>query len=281
MDHNPRSDLRALLRSGLSKSLVSLLIKVATAGLTYADVCDAVATDGGRRIRLFRLRAEPRDDPRHRRQFRPADGDPALLAGGNGRRPAATRRSTALRSGGAHHAHRERSWSSLGLVAVGAVAGVFDTGPVRASLRRRGADPAAGARRILELGAARAGLGVDRPQPARHHLAAGAAAAGRRRCCVAGVDAHRLGGAAADGGGPRPVAGAAIRPRPRPQLRDRRRHRGPARLLGASTAGPAARSFSARCSTARRSTSTSSSSACWSPRPPPASTSTPSAPPGC
>ena len=35
MDHNPRSDLRALLRSGLSKSLVSLFIKVATAGLTY------------------------------------------------------------------------------------------------------------------------------------------------------------------------------------------------------------------------------------------------------
>jgi O-antigen/teichoic acid export membrane protein len=35
MDHNPRSDLRALLRSGLSKSLVSLLIKVATAGLTF------------------------------------------------------------------------------------------------------------------------------------------------------------------------------------------------------------------------------------------------------
>ena len=36
MDHNPRSDLRSLLRSGLSKSLVSLFIKVATAGLTYA-----------------------------------------------------------------------------------------------------------------------------------------------------------------------------------------------------------------------------------------------------
>jgi len=35
MDHNPRSDLRGLLRSGLSKSLVSLVIKVATAGLTY------------------------------------------------------------------------------------------------------------------------------------------------------------------------------------------------------------------------------------------------------
>jgi O-antigen/teichoic acid export membrane protein len=35
MDHNPRSDLRALLRSGIGKSLVSLLIKVATAGLTY------------------------------------------------------------------------------------------------------------------------------------------------------------------------------------------------------------------------------------------------------
>ena len=35
MDHHPRSDLRALLRSGLSKSLVSLFIKVATAGLTY------------------------------------------------------------------------------------------------------------------------------------------------------------------------------------------------------------------------------------------------------
>jgi len=35
MDHNPRSDLRGLLRSGLSKSLVSLGIKVATAGLTY------------------------------------------------------------------------------------------------------------------------------------------------------------------------------------------------------------------------------------------------------
>jgi O-antigen/teichoic acid export membrane protein len=35
MDHNPRSDLRSLLRSGLSKSLVSLVIKVATAGLTY------------------------------------------------------------------------------------------------------------------------------------------------------------------------------------------------------------------------------------------------------
>ncbi|MEO6396115.1 MAG: lipopolysaccharide biosynthesis protein [Devosia sp.] len=35
MDHDPRSDLRQLLRSGLSKSLVSLLIKVATAGLTY------------------------------------------------------------------------------------------------------------------------------------------------------------------------------------------------------------------------------------------------------
>ena len=36
MDHNPRSDLRSLLRSGLNKSLVSLFIKVATAGLTYA-----------------------------------------------------------------------------------------------------------------------------------------------------------------------------------------------------------------------------------------------------
>ena len=35
MDHNPRSDLRSLLRSGFSKSLVSLVIKVATAGLTY------------------------------------------------------------------------------------------------------------------------------------------------------------------------------------------------------------------------------------------------------
>lgn len=35
MDHNPRSDLRLLLRSGLAKSLVSLTIKVATAGLTY------------------------------------------------------------------------------------------------------------------------------------------------------------------------------------------------------------------------------------------------------
>ncbi len=35
MDHNPRSDLRALLRAGLSKSLLSLFIKVATAGLTY------------------------------------------------------------------------------------------------------------------------------------------------------------------------------------------------------------------------------------------------------
>src|SRR5690606_9827552 len=35
MDHNPRSDLSGLLRTGLSKSLVSLLIKVATAGLTY------------------------------------------------------------------------------------------------------------------------------------------------------------------------------------------------------------------------------------------------------
>jgi O-antigen/teichoic acid export membrane protein len=35
MDHNPRSDLKGLLRSGLSKSLVSLGIKVATAGLTY------------------------------------------------------------------------------------------------------------------------------------------------------------------------------------------------------------------------------------------------------
>jgi len=35
MDHNPRSDLQSLLRSGLSKSLVSLVIKVATAGLTY------------------------------------------------------------------------------------------------------------------------------------------------------------------------------------------------------------------------------------------------------
>src|SRR3569833_867069 len=35
MDHNPRSDLKGLLRSGLSKSLVSLGIKVATSGLTY------------------------------------------------------------------------------------------------------------------------------------------------------------------------------------------------------------------------------------------------------
>src|ERR1700712_850714 len=35
MDHTPRSDLRSLLKSGLSKSLVSLFIKVATAGLTY------------------------------------------------------------------------------------------------------------------------------------------------------------------------------------------------------------------------------------------------------
>ncbi|MEO8759175.1 MAG: oligosaccharide flippase family protein [Devosia sp.] len=36
MDHTPRSELRTLLRTGLSKSLVSLFIKVATAGLTYA-----------------------------------------------------------------------------------------------------------------------------------------------------------------------------------------------------------------------------------------------------
>ncbi len=35
MDHNPRSDLRSLLRSGLAKSLASLVVKVATAGLTY------------------------------------------------------------------------------------------------------------------------------------------------------------------------------------------------------------------------------------------------------
>ena len=35
MDHSPRSDIRSLLHSGLSKSLVSLFIKVATAGLTY------------------------------------------------------------------------------------------------------------------------------------------------------------------------------------------------------------------------------------------------------
>ena len=35
MDHTPRSDLSSLLRAGLGKSLVSLLIKVATAGLTY------------------------------------------------------------------------------------------------------------------------------------------------------------------------------------------------------------------------------------------------------
>lgn len=35
MDHNPRSDIRGLLRAGLGKSLVSLFIKVATAGLTY------------------------------------------------------------------------------------------------------------------------------------------------------------------------------------------------------------------------------------------------------
>ncbi len=35
MDHAPRSDLQSLLRSGLNKSLVSLFIKVATAGLTY------------------------------------------------------------------------------------------------------------------------------------------------------------------------------------------------------------------------------------------------------
>jgi O-antigen/teichoic acid export membrane protein len=35
MDHAPRSELRSLLRTGLSKSLASLLIKVVTAGLTY------------------------------------------------------------------------------------------------------------------------------------------------------------------------------------------------------------------------------------------------------
>jgi O-antigen/teichoic acid export membrane protein len=35
MNHSPRSDLTGLIRSGLGKSLVSLLIKVATAGLTY------------------------------------------------------------------------------------------------------------------------------------------------------------------------------------------------------------------------------------------------------
>jgi len=35
MDHTPRSELAVLLRSGLNKSVLSLLIKVATAGLTY------------------------------------------------------------------------------------------------------------------------------------------------------------------------------------------------------------------------------------------------------
>ncbi|MEQ1771180.1 MAG: oligosaccharide flippase family protein [Devosia sp.] len=35
MDHNPRSELRHLIRSGMGKSLVSLVIKVGTAGLTY------------------------------------------------------------------------------------------------------------------------------------------------------------------------------------------------------------------------------------------------------
>ncbi len=128
MDHNPRSDLRSLLRSGLNKSLVSLVIKVATAGLTYGmyvilsrvmGVEDygyfafglslatvlAIGASMGQQTAILRYWPEE------------------MVAG----RPA--KALEALRSGGAL-AIIAGLMLSLGLVAVSAVAGLFDPGPV-------------------------------------------------------------------------------------------------------------------------------------------------------
>ena len=128
MDHNPRSDLRSLLRSGLNKSLVSLVIKVATAGLTYGmyvilsrvmGVEDygyfafglslatvlAIGASMGQQTAILRYWPEE------------------MVAG----RPA--KALEALRSGGAL-AIIAGLVLSLGLVAVSAVAGLFDPGPV-------------------------------------------------------------------------------------------------------------------------------------------------------
>ncbi len=128
MDHSPRSDLRSLLRSGLSKSLVSLFIKVATAGLTYGmyvilsrvmGVTEygyfafglslatilAIGANFGQQTAILRYWPE------------------AMVAGKPDRALAA------LRSGGALTLIAS-AVVTVGLILISAVAGVFDKDPV-------------------------------------------------------------------------------------------------------------------------------------------------------
>ncbi len=130
---------------------------------------------GSRGIRLFRLRPVAGLHPRHRRQLRAADRDPALLAGGNGRRPAAKGAQAALRSGGTVTLI---AGAGVTIVLLAVAAGGAGLGQHTAHLFAGGAaDPTAGARGVLEFGPAGPGVGVDGADTARHFLACQRAAA--------------------------------------------------------------------------------------------------------
>ena len=81
------SDLSALLHTGLWRSVGSLGIKVATAGLTYLTYVVLSRTMTPRRIWPLRLRPGAGDRAGHRRRRRPAHGHPAPLVAGNRGRP--------------------------------------------------------------------------------------------------------------------------------------------------------------------------------------------------
>ena len=107
---------RGLLRHGLTRSIASLVIKIATAGLTYVMFVLLSRTmttlDYGQFAFGFSLATMLVD----RRQHGPADGDPAVLAGGHRARATPQRPATTSARGwaltliaGATHHDRARS----------------------------------------------------------------------------------------------------------------------------------------------------------------------------
>ena len=184
MDHNPRSDLRSLIQSGLSKSLMSLVIKVATAGLTYGMFVILSRTMGIEQYGYFAfglsLATILAIGANFGQQTAILRYWPEEMVAGprrQGAGGAAVRRGADDHCGprGVGRADRRRRRGRR-----------HRADPGAASLRRGGADPAAGAGRILELGAPRAGFGVDGADAARHRLAAGAAARSRSRSTMRG-----------------------------------------------------------------------------------------------
>ncbi len=175
---------------------MSLVIKVATAGLTYADVRHPRPADGGEPNTAI----SPSGWPRHA-------SSPSAPITGSRRRSSATGPRKWSPAGRTRRSKRCARAARVTVIAGLGVSALLLGGAARCptgsacrrghSLRRRRADPAAGAGRILEFGAARAGLGVDRTDPSATSSGASACRCSwsaslrcgvtlvglRRRCC--------------------------------------------------------------------------------------------------